>query len=456
MGKGPYFCHACEVRKGGILGDLTVPEKIQGLQQKLYDKAKREPNFRFYALSDKLCREDILAFSYRLAKSNGGAGGVDGETFSSIESKGVEAWLEGLQSDLKEGRYHPSPVRRVEIPKATGGFRPLGIPTIRDRVVQTAMKLLLEPIFEADLSDSSYGYRPGRSALGAVKEVHRHLCDGYTEVVDADLSKYFDTIPHDDLMKSVERRVSDGRILALLRAWLKVPVEERDERGNRRMSGGKKRKEGTPQGGVISPLLANIYMNRLLKAFAVRASQLDAKIVAYADDLVILSRTQGAVCYRWLATTLNKIGLTLNEDKTSIKEATKETFDFLGYRFGLEHYRKDGHTYLAAQPSRHSVSRLKDKLRDILAPGNKAPIEEVVKVTNRVLDGWSRYFSYGTRTMAYRAVDNFVQRRVLKFLRQRHKRRDGASTCFRAEVIYDRIGFRRLRTVQLGSRVGFA
>jgi RNA-directed DNA polymerase len=232
---------------------LETPEKIRSLQTKLYAKAKGEPTYRFYLLYDKVYREDILAHAYRLARSNGGGPGVDGVRFEDIERSGPEEWLVGLREELRTETYQPRPVRRVMIPKPGGGERPLGIPTIRDRVAQTAAKLVLEPIFEADLSDSAYGYRGGRCAQDAVEKVHRALCDGYTDVVDADLSKYFDTIPHDQLMKSVARRVSDGRMLRLIKAWLKTPVEETDERGNRRMTGGRGSRMGTPQGGVITP-----------------------------------------------------------------------------------------------------------------------------------------------------------------------------------------------------------
>jgi RNA-directed DNA polymerase len=244
---------------------LETSEKIRTLQRKLYRKAKAEPAFRFYVLYDKICREDILSYAFTLARANAGAPGVDGVTFKQIEASGVEAWLAGLREDLVSKTYRPDPVRRVTIPKPGGGERPLGIPTIRDRVVQTAAKIVLEPIFEADFEDSAYGYRPRRSAIDAVKETHRLMCRGYTDVVDADLSKYFDTIPHADLLKSVARRIVDRNVLWLIKLWLRAPVEERNGDGTRRMSGGKSNKRGTPQGGVASPLLSVIYMNRFLK-----------------------------------------------------------------------------------------------------------------------------------------------------------------------------------------------
>ena len=239
---------------------LETPEKIRSLQRKLYCKAKAEPAFRFYVLYDKICREDILLHAYGLARANAGAPGVDGiSAFAQIEERGLEAWLAGLREELVSKTYRPDPVRRVMIPKRDGGGeRALGIPTIRDRVVQAAAKIVLEPIFEADFEDTAYGYRPQRGAVDAVKEVHRHLCRGYTNVVDADLSRYFDSIPHSELLKSVARRVVDRKVLHLIKMWLKAPIEERDEDGTRRMSGGKGNKSGTPQGGVASPLLANI------------------------------------------------------------------------------------------------------------------------------------------------------------------------------------------------------
>jgi RNA-directed DNA polymerase len=289
---------------------LETPDSVRRLQRKLYVKAKQEPEYRFYLLYDKVHREDILAHAYRLSRAARGAAGVDGMRFEDIDAAGVESWLAALGKDLREQTYRPAPVRRVMIPKPGGGERPLGIPTIRDRVAQTAAKLVLEPIFEADFEDSAYGYRPRRSAHDAVRAVHTALCEGYTDVVDADLSKYFDTIPHHELLQSVARRVEDRHVLRLVKMWLKVPVEERDERGRRRMSGGKRSTRGTPQGGVISPLLANIYMHRFLRAWRHRDKgwEYRARLITYADDFVIVSRGHAAAALTWTRGVMGNLG----------------------------------------------------------------------------------------------------------------------------------------------------
>src|SRR4051795_6644938 len=290
---------------------LTTPDKIRTLQRKLYLKAKAEPDFRFYLLYDKVYRADILRHAYDLARANRGAPGVDGVDFAAIEAAGREDWLHGIETDLRTKTYQPQPVRRGMIPKPGGGERPLGIPTIRDRVVQTAAKLVLEPIFEADLEPAAYGYRPGRSGIDAVKAVHRLLCQGFTDVVDADLSKYFDTIPHDDLLRSVAARIVDRHVLRLIKLWLKAPVEETDPDGRRRMSGGKQSTRGTPQGGVISPLLANRYMNRFLRHWRHqgRSEAYRAHVVNYADDFVILSRGHANEALAWTRQVMTKLGL---------------------------------------------------------------------------------------------------------------------------------------------------
>jgi len=433
---------------------LQTPDRIRTLQRKLYRKAKAEPAFRFYVLYDKICRDDILYHAYRLARANAGSPGVDGVTFARIEAAGVQEWLAGLREELVSKTYRPQPVRRVMLPKPGGGQRPLGIPTIRDRVVQTAAKLVLEPIFEADFEDSAYGYRPNRGGGQAIKEVHRLICRGYTDVVDADLSGYFDSIPHADLMRSVARRVVDRHVLHLIKMWLKASVEERDGNGKRRMSGGRKATRGTPQGGVASPLLSVIYMNRFLKHWrqTARGEAFRAHVVSYADDFVILSCGYAEEALAWTRTVMTKLGLALNEAKTSVRNARQEHFDFLGYTFGPEHFRKDGHWYLGASPSRKSVQRLKTKVSDLLVPGEMGTWPDVRDRLNRLLRGWSAYFGYGSRLPAYRAVDNHVYERVRNFLTRRHKVAGRGSHRFSDDYVFGEGGVLRLRRVHIGPR----
>jgi RNA-directed DNA polymerase len=432
---------------------LETPDKIRTLQRKLYRKAKEEPDYRFYLLYDKIYREDVLYCAYELVKFNRGAGGVDGQTFAGIESQGLGKWLAEIREELRTKRYKPQPVRRKMISKPGGGERPLGIPTIRDRVVQTAAKLVLEPIFEADMEPCAYGYRPKRSAQDAIGKVHELLCAGYTEVVDADLSKYFDTIPHRQLMQSVARRIVDREVLRLLKAWLKAPVEERDEKGNRRMTGGKGSRGGTPQGGVVSPLLANLYMNRFLKYWRIteRGKAFRAQVVNYADDFVILTSRHAAEARDWTRKVMTCLGLTLNETKTKLKEARRESFDFLGYTFGLLCYWRNGRKYMGASPSKKSVARLREKVNAVLIPGNKGTWAEVRDRLNRILRGWSNYYNYGTRRQAYRAVDNHTAERVRHFLRQRRHVPTRGTRLLANEVIFGSLGVLRLRQVHLAA-----
>ncbi|MDT5054664.1 MAG: RNA-directed polymerase [Mycobacterium sp.] len=433
--------------------NLTTPEKIETLQRKLYAKAKAEPSFRFYLLYDKVYRADILAHAYALAEANKGAPGVDGVTFETIEAAGVEGWLAALAEELRARTYRSQPVRRVLIPKPGGGERPLGIPTIRDRVVQTAAKLVLEPVFEADFDPEAYGYRPGRSAIDAVRRVHGHLKAGYTDVVDADLSKYFDTIPHDELLQCVARRISDKHVLALIKMWLKTPVEERTGTGGKRLTGGKGSKHGTPQGGVISPLLANIYMNRFLKHWRQNGlgQRLKAHVVVYADDLVILSRRHASQAHEVLKDVMTRIGLTVNETKTKLREATTERFDFLGYTFGPYWDRRTGRRYLGAGPSAKSRQRLKAKVHALTGPGNVLAWPVVCDQLNMLLSGWQAYFGYGTLSRTYSEVNWYVANRVRHFLRRRHKVRSRGSRQFSTECVFeDRKVFKLARRSQRG------
>src|ERR1700733_2835170 len=344
---------------------LQTPDAIRTLQRKLYDKAKTEPGFRFYILYDKVWRADILHHAYRLANANDGAPGVDGVTFEQIDTTGLENWLSRLGEELRAKTYRCQPVRRVMIPKPGGGERPLGIPTIRDRVGATAAKLVLEPIFEADLDPAAFGYRPKRGAGDAIQAVLVLLRQGHTDVVDADLSQYFDTIPHHELMLSIARRIVDPGVLWLIKLWLMAPVETTGTDGKRRLEGGKASTHGTPQGGVISPLVANLYMNRFLKHWRQngKGEAWQAHIINYADDFVspadafrdisplrglILSRGHAAEAMAWTDAVMTRLGLTLNRTKTWLCDARQERFDFLGYSFGPHCFRQTGRRYIGA------------------------------------------------------------------------------------------------------------
>jgi RNA-directed DNA polymerase len=421
---------------------LQTPDAIRTLQRKLYGKAKAEPGFRFYILYDKVWRADILRHAYQLACANNGAPGVDGITFDRIEAAGLEDWLTRLGEELRAKTYRCQPVRRVMIPKAGGGERPLGIPTIRDRVVQTAAKLVLEPIFEADLDPAAHGYRPGRGAGQAIQTVLNLLRQGYTDVVDADLSKYFDTIPHDELMQSLARRIVDPDMLRLIKQWLRAPVETTDGDGRRRMEGGRTSRQGVPQGGVISPLIANLYMNRFLKYWRQtgRGDAWKAHVINYADDFVILSRGHAEEALAWTDRTMTRLGLTLNRTKTRLCEARTDRFDFLGYSFGPHCFRQTGRWYPGASPSKKSVQRLKDKVGAILNPGNMGAWEEVRDTLNRLLRGWCGYFSPGSHYAADRVIENYLYDRVRNFLARRHKLPTRGSRHVRKDAVFGSMG----------------
>ena len=427
---------------------LTAQTKLEEFRGKLYTKAKAEPAFRFYVLYDKIHRWDVLTEALRQSKQKKGAAGVDGQTFEEIEAYGEERWLEELQRELQRKTYRPQPVRRVLIPKPGGGERSLGIPTIKDRVAQTAAKLILEPIFEADFSDAAYGYRPGRSAVDAVQEVHQELKRGRTEVVDADLSKYFDTIPHAELMKSVARRIADGKVLHLIKMWLKVPVEERDEQSRPRYSGGTRSKAGTPQGGVISPLLANIYINRLLRVFdkSELMKECGARIVNYADDFVVVARRGATKVLAQIRKWLIGLKLKLNEEKTTLRNARKEHFCFLGYELGLLVSKRNGRRYFGARPSKKAMQRARRKISGILRRQRIEPWEEIQAELNRFLKGWAAYFRYDSPQPSFRVLNIHVTGRVRNLLRRRHKL-PSATTRFSHEVVHGPLGVVELRRI---------
>jgi len=426
---------------------LKTPDAIRTLQRKLYEKAKSEPGFRFYILYDKLWRADILSHAYDLARANKGAPGVDGMTFDQIEASGLENWLTGLGEELRAKTYRCQPVRRVMIPKPGGGERPLGIPTVRDRVVQTAAKLVLEPIFEADLDPAAFGYRPKRGAGDAIQAVLTLLRLGHTDVVDADLSKYFDTIPHHELMRSIARRIVDRDVMALIKQWLMAPVETTGGDGRRRMEGGKASRQGVPQGGVISPLVANLYMNRFLKYWRQqgKGEAWDAHVINYADDFVILSRGHAAEALTWTDAVMTRLGLSLNRTKTRLCDARTDRFDFLGYSFGPHCHRQQGRWFIGASPSNKSVQRLNGKVSAILVPGNKGPWDDVRRALNRLLRGWCGYFSPGTHYVTDRAIESHLYDRIRNFLVRRHKMPARSIGPFRMEAVYGDLGMPRLR-----------
>ena len=394
--------------------------KVGKLQTALHTKAKNSPDYRFYALYDKIYRRDVLGFAYARCRANGGAPGVDGQSFAEIEACGAERWLDDLAEELRDETYQPLPVRRVYIPKSDGKSRPLGIPCIKDRVVQMAAVLVLEPIFEADLEPEQHAYRPGRSALDAVRQVERLLRAGHTDVVDADLSGYFDSIPHHELLRSMSRRISDGRVLRLIKLWLETPVEEIDAKGHRhRTTRNKDQGMGTPQGAPISPLLSNVYMRRFVKGWKTGGHErrLVAHIVNYADDFVICCRGLAEQAMGVMRGMMSKLKLTVNETKTRLCRLPEETFDFLGYTLGRNYDRRTGESYLGPRPSRKKITRLCSEISELTARGTTwLEVEAQIGRINRKLRGWSNYFRIGTVSQAYRNIDSHVRYRVRQWL----------------------------------------
>ena len=348
------------------MGNLSTPKTVQKLQKALHAKAKAEAGYRFYALYDKISRDDILAHAYAQCRSNKGAPGVDGQDFADIETYGVERWLGELALALREESYQPDPIRRVFIPKANGKLRPLGISTVRDRVCMTAAMLVLEPIFEADLPPEQYAYRPGRNAQQAVVKVEELLFRGHPEVVDADLADYFGSIPHAELLQSVARRIVDRRVLHLIKMWLECPVEETDDRGRKtRTTEARDNRRGIPQGSPISPLLANIYMRRFVLGWKKLGleQRLGSRIVTYADDLVILCKKGKAdEALQQLRKIMSKLKLTVNEEKTRICKVPEGEFDFLGYTFGRMYSARTGQARLGYRPSKKSIKRMVEQI----------------------------------------------------------------------------------------------
>lgn len=409
---------------------LEPPMKVGKLQGVLRAKAKESPSYRFYQLYDKLYREDILAWAYERCRANGGSSGVDGENFADIEAYGVERWLSELAQELRDKTYRPAAVRRVWIPKADGKQRPLGIPTIRDRVVQMAFVIVVEPIFDEDLQPEQHAYRAHHDAHQALREVEAWLNRGYTEVVDADLSGYFDTIPHHELLQCVARRISDRHLLHLVKMWLEAAVEETNEQGETvRTTRNKDEGRGTPQGGVASPLLANLYMRRFVLGWKTggHEQRLDAHIVNYADDFVICCRPGRAS--EAMAVTrrmMERIKLTVNEKKTRLCSLPADTFTFLGFTFGEQVSWKTGRRYLTPSPAKKKVLAICEKISE--ATKSRTTWQDTatkVGELNRLLCGWGNYFRIGYVTGAWQIVQQHACRRLRQWIQRKTKSRGG-------------------------------
>lgn len=426
------------------MGNLQTPEGVQKLRKALHTKAKEEPDYRFYLLYDKIYRRDVLEYAYRSCKTNKGAAGVDGVRFEDIDAYGEECWLGELAERLRRKDYRPEAVKRVWVPKPNGKLRPLGIPTITDRVVQTAAMIVLEPIFEADLQPEQYAYRAERGAQDAVRAVHRLLVTGHQHVIDADLSGYFDSIPHAELMKSVARRIVDRHVLHLIKQWLETPVEEDDGHGHRkRTTSNRDAGRGTPQGAPISPLLSNLYMRRFILGWKLRgySRRWSAYIVNYADDFVICCKGQADKAMEAMRGMMTSLKLTVNDDKTHLCRLPQERFDFLGYTLGRCYNRETGRAYIGTRPSKKSIKRMVDSITAETDHGRTLlDAEYVVGRLNRKLTGWANYFCLGPVSPAYRAINTHVTQRLRRWLCKKHKVPGKGTTRYPNQYLFEQLG----------------
>lgn len=433
---------------GGRKRPLKTPEQwVRKLQEGLHRSAKRDAQRRFHQLYDKVWNLWTLYVAWRRVRAKKGAPGPDGVTIEEIETRGVDAFLKELSQELRERRYGAGPIRRHYIPKANGKLRPLGIPNVRDRVVQAAVLLTIEPIFEADLPDGAYGFRPGRNAHQAMDAIREQLLAGRVEVVDADLQSYFDTIPHDHLMQLVVRRIVDRGVLNLIQQWLSAPVIEPDGSSG---PSGRKNDKGTPQGGVISPLLANLYHACIPQLWERRghARQVDGKIVSYADDFVILLPPgRGPKALAALQAICQRLSLTLSEAKTRVVNARREPFQFLGFVVQKVRNPRTGKWFPRVMPTAKSQQRPRDKIREILNRHTAwKPVEDGVKEVNAVLRGWGGYFYYGMPQKAMRRMNHFAEQRLRKWLMRRRQRRGPGYSHYPTKTIYEKLGLYRLPT----------
>jgi group II intron reverse transcriptase/maturase len=413
------------------LGDnLTTTDRVQELQKKLYQKAKSMPNFRFYALYDKVYRTDVLERAWSKVRANQGSQGVDGQTIEDIEQQGVDNFLKDIQQGLKDKTYRPEPARRVYIPKPDGTKRPLSIPTVKDRVVQTALKIILEPIFEADFEDCSYGFRPNKSAQQAAQEVRKYLNFGYQEVIETDIEDCFSSIPHRELLDMVAKRVVDGKILWLIKLFLKAGVME-----NKDIWIGDK---GTPQGGVISPLLANIYLNNIDKGWKPMSNT--ARLIRYADDLVIITKYKASGYKLKLEEMINQMKLRLKEQKTRIVNVNRQSFDFLGYTFTRRISQKSKKTTTYYFPSSEAVNAIKKRIRQVADYRRPVKVEQVIEDLQPLLRGWVNYFKIANSSRKFGKVRQYVAQRIRKFMCRRRQESGYGYKRYPDSYLYGRIG----------------